>query len=180
VRLSLTRLGAPAVLYLAATSANAGLMGSQVTAEWIVEPYFHTTDTFVVTPGIEVNVWAGSPNYPKYLDVGDNSIHVHFSQIYSLGEGTVWKFTGSQFAGFSGVSVFSTGSGFDTSWLALSAAGLTVTFPIEYIFPAAEAGDIVFNLIPSAVPEPDESAMLLAGLACLGVWCRNRPGRKGT
>jgi hypothetical protein len=151
-------------------SANAALMGTTVTADW--EYMGKTTKTFVVESGIELDhSWLSETS----LDVGDDYFDIRIAWPYiGLGEGLVWTFTSLDYNGINGVKVSTNFTDWSDSFVSFTNNSVKVSFS-NFVFFEPGTGFLRINLNPiSTVPEPENLAMLLAGLGLISLRARNK------
>ena len=154
--------------FAASNAAHAGLIGDEVQARWIFAPSFDQTSVFVVGPGTELAGTWGSDNN---LDVGDNYIEAAIPNGVGVGSGVSWHFSSLDFGGIGGFSVSTNFQGWNDSWLSFTSDSIDITFFNSVEFPRNE-GHIRINLLPTQIPEPASSLLLLLGLAVLSVVTR--------
>ena len=156
-----------ALALFASNAAYAGLIGDQVQARWIFG-FFDQTSIFVVGPGTElVGAWGSDSN----LDVGDNYIEATLPTSVGIGSGPSWHFSSLDFGGIGGFSVSTNFQGWNDSWLSFTSDSIDITFFNQVQFPFGE-GYIRITLLPSQIPEPPSSLLLILGLAVLCVVAR--------
>ena len=147
--------------FAASNAAYAGLIGDEVQARWIFAPLFDQTSIFVVGPGTElVGTWGSDNN----LDVGDNYIESTIPFAIGVGSGVSWHFSSLDFGGIGGFSVSTNFQGWNDSWLSFTSDSIDITFFNTVEFPFGE-GHIRITLLPTQIPEPASSLLLLLGLA---------------
>ena len=154
--------------FAASNCAYAGLIGDEVQAQWINAPFFEQTSVFVVGPGPElIGTWGLSSN----LDVGDNYIEATVVFASGIASGPNWHFSSLDFGGIDGFSVSTNFQGWNDSWLSFTSDSIGITFFNEVQFPFGE-GYIRITLLPTEIPEPASSVLLLLGLGVLSVVVR--------
>ena len=161
------------LVFAASNAAHAGLIGDEVQARWIFAPSFDQTSIFVVGPGTELAGTWGSDNN---LDVGDNYIEAAIPNGVGVGSGVSWHFSSLDFGGIGGFSVSTNFQGWNDSWLSFTSDSIDITFFNLVEFPFGE-GHIRINLLPTPIPEPASSLLLLLGLAVLSVVARTTRSR---
>ena len=154
--------------FVASNAAYAGLIGDEVQARWIFAPLFDQTSIFVVGPGTElVGTWGSDNN----LDVGDNYIESTIPFAIGVGSGVSWHFSSLDFGGIGGFSGSTNFQGWNDSWLSFTSVSIDITFFNTVEFPFGE-GHLRITLLPTQIPEPASSLLLLLGLAILSVVAR--------
>ncbi len=179
-----------AVCALAAASAAPALAASDLTGKTVnVDWQFpdastnFATDSVVVGPGPEIQCAGGEVGTglcagfvdAATIDLGANTLSL------SIDSGTA-SWTGATFNGyeFSNLSAGGTWSGYSlaTTFAGLTSADVTftpdaVSVNMQGIVPTA-GESFTITLIPSAVPEPDSLALMLAGVGALASIARRR------
>lgn len=157
-------------------NSNAGLIDNSLVTTWEYKPYnFSESYTTTVTSGVEYDYsWVSG----TYVDIGDNYIDIRTPNSYNgLSEEVTWIFTTPDYNGITGVSASTNFEGWSDSFLSFTNNSVKIIIgDVAGGFVRFDVGQgflrINVETSPSIVPEPENLAMLLAGLGLLGIGVR--------
>lgn len=148
-------------------SANASLIGDEMTAIWSTNSGYVDTNTFVVGNNVELQ---GGWSLGNNLDVKTSQIVIDMTDSVGIACCVTWSFLDLDFSntpgGISSVTVNTNYENWSDSFLTFNAHSITITND-RSVFYRPESD--IFEINISVVPEPVSSSLFLTGITLLTV-----------